>query len=214
MTSELLRFGKAKCLDDHLQVLVKLLRQYFDTFGLNTRAFLNSSFTEESIDLSHMIRVQYEEVLEMACRLPISRPTVELATDFEPQDSPGDVVFKTLHNTIALLVEIEAKLDQMYIEALEVLKWLREAEIVIGYGAYVLRVRNWHIVLSELDQQLQPSLEQDLEDFLMSHPLHLRIAITEKSREISDLDQQVRLKSPKPYNQVEDKIKMACHLPE
>jgi hypothetical protein len=168
MMAELIRFGIAKCLDDHLQVLVELLRQYFDTFGLNNRAFLNSRFTEESIDLSHMIHVQYEEILKMACRLPISRFTAELTTDFEPRDSPGDTVFKALHKTIALLIEIEAKLDQMYIEALEVLRWFREAGIVIGYGAYVLRVRNRHMVLSEFDQQLQPVLEQGLEDFSMS----------------------------------------------
>ncbi len=172
MISGYIRFGRASCLDDHLEVLVKLPKQFFDRFGLNTRAHLDGRYTEESIDLSNMIHSQYEQILELACPLSIFRITRELATDSEALDSPGDMVFKTLYDAITLFLEIETKLNRMHLEAVEVLKWLREhsteedADIAVRYGGYVSRVRGWHTELSELEQKLQRPLEWDLEDFL------------------------------------------------
>ena len=74
MISEFILFGQAEYLDQSLEVLANLLREYFEKSGLNTRPFLDGSYGERSDGLSHMVRAQYKEVREIASHLSISPP--------------------------------------------------------------------------------------------------------------------------------------------
>jgi hypothetical protein len=142
MMKETIRFVRASYLDDTLEVLVKLLKQYFDMFGLNMTAFQDGKYAEGSNELVEIILSQYEALLKTARCLGISEPVRELTTNPEGKGSPGDIVLNTLHNTIALLHKVEPELDQLQLGAAAVLKQFREqsteedTEMAIRYGAY------------------------------------------------------------------------------
>jgi hypothetical protein len=164
------RDGKVHHLMDSLEVLVKSLKQYFEEFGLNSTAFLDGRFVEESHDLSHIIQAQYKEVLATAIDLGMT--TIQPEYISEAQNSPGDIAFTTLHDTTTLLLDVEPVLNRMAIEWREVLHMLQgnsnneDVKRDILYSSIVLRVKNWQEQLSQLDQMLNPPPDRNLGNYL------------------------------------------------
>lgn len=126
LTSESIRFAQSSYLSDMLEVLVPFPQQYFKMFGLNTRAFSGGKYGEGSDELAYIVYSQYEEVLKTARGLGISESARELATDSEAQDSLGDIAYKTLHEIITILLEVEHILDQLQIGVAAVLRLFKE----------------------------------------------------------------------------------------
>jgi hypothetical protein len=165
MNSEATQFAQVSYLVDNLEVLVKHLKQYFKIFGLNTTSSYDCRYTEGSNNLAEIIHDHYEVLLKTAICLGFPEPKRELTTNLRAQNSPRDIVFGTLHEIVMILPAVEARLENKRFGAAEVLKFSREqsmdedTERAVKYGAYVLRVRNWHMVLIHLDQALdRPSL--------------------------------------------------------
>ena len=159
----LIRYGPTSLLDDYLEVLAKLLKTHFVYYGLRTRAALGIMHVKEGHDLTHVIRSQYQKYLEMASHLDITQPTPVCQGELEAQGIAGDIALQTLHDVIALIPKMVAKLEQLTNDAFEMLGMLQgnttEGDITMAcnYSAFLLRARNWRKLLIELDQRLERS---------------------------------------------------------